>query len=167
MSSWNVNTSMNHSGSRSMVGGKNKVLHLNNDSDYGGIRGTFSSIPWRDRRWFKMMELWSRIICQYPIDSDQCISINACSPMPKLVVHAHIYVYWKGQVTDSNLLDCVGRYWCCDISREPHHCISPNTCSHMLKFAVCACIYVYGKGQVTYFHFLYHVWRCWHFHDSM
>ena len=134
-SSWNVNADTNRGGSQGMVGGKNKVFHLNNDSDYGGIRGTFSGIRWRDHVSPKVIQDDGAVVSIYlPISHWQWSTLNKCPlPMPKLVVHAPIHVYWKGQVTDSNLLNCARRYWCSVIpyKQEPRHCISPNTHSHL------------------------------------
>jgi len=77
--------------------GMSKMIHLNNNSDYGGVMYTFSSIWWRDHVFSKVIHDDGALVSIYPMENDQCILTYTCSPIPKPAVYAHIYVYWEWQ----------------------------------------------------------------------
>ena len=78
---WNVDADTNRGGSRGRVGGKNKAFHLNDDN-YGGIRGTFSGIWWRDHVSPKVIQDDGALVSIYPpISHWQWSTLNKC-PLP-------------------------------------------------------------------------------------
>ena len=101
--------------------------------------------------------LWFHVGRKLP----QHISRDTCSLMLKVAVHTCIYVYYKGQVNDFDLLYLTYRYqYFCDL-------LQAGSPPPMLKIVVCTCIYVHYMGQVTNSDLLNCAWRYWCFWNFM